>query len=233
MMNEDGKTEQKLQKWLASAKRFGDGKSNINAFLDDYAYTIEAFISLYEATFDEKWIYAAKKLADYVLSHFNDSDSQMFFYTSDIDDPLITRKIDFSDNVTPSSNSSFAIGLIKLSKFFFEEGYEELASKLINSIKQSALKNPSFHAYWLTAAMYLAYPYYEVGIIGDESFDKRNLLVKEYFPNIVMFGSREGGSLDVLKERFVKGKTLIYICENGTCQLPVEEVGKAVVHLKK
>jgi len=188
---------------------------------------------LYEATFDEKWIYTAKKLADYVITHFKENESDFFFYTSDIDEPLIARKIDFSDNVTPSSNSSFAIGLIKLSKFFFEEGYEELASKIVNSIKQSALKNPSFHAYWLTAAMYLVYPYYEVGIIGDECFAKRKLLAKEYLPNIIMFGTGASGTLDVLKDRFVKGKTLIYICEKGTCQLPVEEVGKAIVQLKK
>ena len=223
MMNEEGRLN----------RNYKHGKSNINAFLDDYAYTIEALISLYEATFDEKWIYAAKKLADYVLIHFQDSDSPLFFYTSDIDDPLITRKIDFSDNVTPSSNSSFAIGLIKLSKFFFNENYEEIAVTLISSIKQSAIKNPSFHTYWLTAAIYLAYPYYEVGIIGADCFDKRNLLVKEYLPNVILCGTEASATLEVLKGRFIEGKTLIYICEKGTCQLPVEEVGKSVTQLKK
>ena len=87
-------------------RNYKNGKSTINAFLDDYSYTIEAFISLYEATFDEKWIYAAKKIADYSIEHFEDEQSGMFFFTSNIDDPLITRRIDFSDNVTPSSNSS-------------------------------------------------------------------------------------------------------------------------------
>jgi uncharacterized protein YyaL (SSP411 family) len=223
MMTEEGRLN----------RNYKNGKSNINAFLDDYAYTIEAFISLYEATFDEKWIYAAKKLADYVLLHFNNSDSPMFFYTSDIDDPLLTRKIDFSDNVAPSSNSLLAVGLIELSKFFFEAGYEERTSKLVNSIKQSVIKNPTFHAYWLTAAMDLVYPYYEVEIVGSECFEKRNLLAKEYLPNTVLFGSQESGTLDILKERFVKGKTLIYICEKGACQLPVEEVENAILQLKK
>ena len=218
---------------LKKLKNYKNGKSTINAFLDDYAYTIEAFISLYEATFDEKWIYAAKKLADYVILHFNDSDSKMFFYTSDTDKALITRKIDFSDNVVPSSNSSFAVGLIKLSKFFFNDNYGELGFHLVNSIKQSIIKNPTFNSYWLTAAAYLTYPYYEVGIVGSECFKKRNDLEKEYLPNIVLFGSTEKGKLDVLKDRYVKGKTLIYICENGACQLPVEEVGNAISQLRK
>jgi uncharacterized protein YyaL (SSP411 family) len=223
MMNEDGRLN----------RNYKNGKSNINAFLDDYAYTIEAFISLYEGTFDEKWIYSAKKLADYVILHFSGKNSPMFFYTSDIDEALITRKIDFSDNVTPSSNSSLAAGLIKLFKFSIAEGYEEIAIELATSIKQSALKNPSFHACWLTAVMYLSYPFYEVGIVGSECFEKRKLLVKDYFPNLVLFGSQDSGALDVLKDRYVNGKTLIYVCEKGACKLPMEEVGNAVAQLKK
>jgi len=81
--------------------------------------------------------------------------------------------------------------------------------------------------------MYLSYPFYEVGIVGSESLKKRKLIVIDYFPNIVLFGSQNGGTLDVLKDRYVKGKTLIYVCEKGACQLPVEDVGKARSQLKK
>ncbi|MEJ2103486.1 MAG: thioredoxin domain-containing protein [Ignavibacteriaceae bacterium] len=210
-----------------------NGKSTINAFLDDYAYTIEAFISLYEATFDEKWIYSAKKIVDYVINHFSDSQSLMFFYTSDIDDLLIARKIDFSDNVTPSSNSSFAVGLIKLSKIFVDERLEEKALKLVKAMKQTAIKNPTFHSYWLLAASYFVYPFYEVGIVGSECFEKRNELIREYLPNIVLFGSREEGNLEMLKDRFFKNKTLIYVCEKGACQLPEYKSELAMKKIKK
>ncbi len=118
-------------------RNFKLGKSSINAFLDDYAFAIEAFIKLYEATFDETWLFKAKSLADYALQHFNDSESGFFFFTSDEDDPLIARKIDFSDNVTPSSNSSLAAGLFKLSKYFYNEDYETIAKKMILLMKES------------------------------------------------------------------------------------------------
>jgi len=218
MMNEDGRLN----------RNYKNGKSNINAFLDDYSYTIEAFISLYEVTFDEKWIYAAKKLSDYVIAHFKENESDFFFYTSDLDEPLIARKIDFSDNVTPSSNSSLALGLFKLSRFFFNESYEKLVNNLVKAIKQSALSNPTFHSYWLTGAVNLSFPFYEVGIIGNGSFEVRNLLLKKFLPNIVLFGSKQGGTLNILKDRLVEGKTLIYVCENRTCQLPVEETEGAL-----
>ena len=214
-------------------RNFKNGKSTINAFLDDYAYIIEAFIALYEATFDEKWINAAKKLVDYVFLHFSNPDSPLFYYTSDIDDPLIARKADFSDNVTPSSNSSFAIGLIKFSKIFVNENYEERAVKLISAMKQTSIQNPTFHSYWLLAASYFVYPFYEVGIVGSKCFKNRNELAKEFIPNIVLFGSREEGNLAILKERFVKGKTLIYVCEKGTCQLPEEKIESVINKLKQ
>ena len=212
-------------------RNYKNGKSTINAFLDDYAYSIEGLISLYESTFDEKWIYSAKKLADYTIKHFIDKESGMFFFTSDLDDPLIARKIDYSDNVTPSSNSSMAIGFFKLSKYFFNEGYEKITSKLFKVMKDAVLKNPAFHSNWLIAASHQVFPYYEVGITGGETIKKRKQIAKEYLPNIVVFGTEKNGTLQILKDRFVEGKTLIYICENRICQLPVEEVSEALKRL--
>ena len=83
------------------------------------------------------------------------------------------------------------------------------------------------------AASYFIYPFYEVGIVGSECFKKRNELAKKFLPNIVLFGSSEEENLVILKERFVEGKTLIYICEKGVCQLPVEDVGNAIVKLEE
>jgi uncharacterized protein YyaL (SSP411 family) len=209
-------------------RNYKNEKTTINAFLDDYSYTIEAFISLYEATFNEKWIYASKKLADYVIAHFKENESDFFFYTSDIDEPLIARKIDFSDNVTPSSNSSLASGLFKLSRFFYNDIYEESAINLLKAIKNYAVMNPTFHSYWLTAAVNLAFPFYEVGIVGDNFKNERNEISKMFLPNIILFGGENEDSLEILKSRFIAGKTLIYICENRVCQLPLENLEKAV-----
>ena len=181
--------------------------------------------------YGKKWIYSAKNLADYTIKHFADEKSGMFFFTSDIDDPLIARRIDISDNVTPSSNSSMTTGLFKLSKYFFNEGYEEISSKLINVMKDAILKNPAFHSNWLIVASHQVFPYYEIGITGGETINKRKQIAKEYLPNIAVFGTEKKGTLAILKDRFVEGKTLIYICENRVSQLPVEEVSEALKQL--
>lgn len=77
-------------------------------FFDDYAFTIDALITLYQSTFDEEWLLLSKNLTEYVFKHFSDEHSPMFFYTSDDDPKLITRKIELSDNVIPASNAVMA-----------------------------------------------------------------------------------------------------------------------------
>ncbi len=223
MMNEDGRLN----------RNYKNGKSTINAFLDDYSYTIEAFISLYEVSFDEKWIYAAKKLADYVIAHFKENEADFFFYTSDIDEPLIARKIDFSDNVTPSSNSSLAMGLLKLSRFFYNQPYETLTNEMIKAVKRSAMMNPTFYSYWLSVATKLSFPFYELGIVGDNYEKRREKIDRMFLPNIILFGGKGESDLEILNDRFLIGKTLFYVCENRVCQLPVEDSNKAIEQILK
>jgi len=223
MMSDDGRLD----------RNFKNGKGTINAFLDDYSYTIEAFISLYEITFDEKWIFAAKKLADYLITHFKEDDTDFFFYTSDIDAPLIARKIDFSDNVTPSSNSSLAMGLLKLSRFFYNQPYEALTNEMIKAVKQSAMMNPTFYSYWLSTATNLAFPFYELGIVGDNYEQERGKIDRMFLPNVVVFGGKGDNNLEILKNRYSEGKTLFYVCENRVCQLPVEDPNEAIEQILK
>ena len=73
-------------------RNYKNGKPSINALLDDYAFTIAAFVELYQATFDEKWLNEANKLMGYTLEHFFDKASEMFFYTHHHYADLIAQK---------------------------------------------------------------------------------------------------------------------------------------------
>ena len=105
------------------------GKASINGFLDDYSYMAEALIALYEATFEEKWLLEAQRLTEYALEHFGDENTEMLFYTSDLDDPLLTRSRETDDNVIPSSNSSMARVLFMLGTYFYQNEWIEAISK--------------------------------------------------------------------------------------------------------
>ncbi|MEZ5146102.1 MAG: thioredoxin domain-containing protein [Bacteroidales bacterium] len=79
-------------------RNYKNGKATIPGFLDDYSFTIEAFVALYEVTFDEKWIQHGRQLTDYTLEHFFDPESGLFYYTSDQHTDIVSRKIDVLDN---------------------------------------------------------------------------------------------------------------------------------------
>jgi len=67
----------------------------------------DAYVSLYEATFNETWLSAAKQLADYAFDHFFDADRSMFYFTSNQDADLIARKMEIEDNVIPASKLNY------------------------------------------------------------------------------------------------------------------------------
>ncbi len=217
MMEEDGQLY----------RNFKNGKRNINAFLDDYSLTIEAFIGLYESTFDEQWLYDAKKLTDYAIKHFKDEKSGLFYYTSDLDDSLIARKMELSDNVIPASNSSLAKGLFKLANYFYKKDYKDIAKNMLSKMKSNFLSNPLYHSNWGILMSDFVYPYYEVAIVGDDFNNKRVEFVKKFHPNILLLGGKDEGTLELLEQKLVRNKTMIYVCEDKNCKLPVEDVTKA------
>ncbi len=80
-------------------------------------------LAVYEVTFDESWINISKELTDYAITHFYDDETKMFFYTSDIDPPLVARKMELADNVIASSNSIMARVLNRLGEMAYDERY--------------------------------------------------------------------------------------------------------------
>jgi uncharacterized protein YyaL (SSP411 family) len=87
---------------------YKNGKARINGYLEDYCFFMEALMSLYEITFDEKYLGEARKMEEYVTKHFYDESTSMYFFTSNLDKELIARKKEIHDNVIPASNSSMA-----------------------------------------------------------------------------------------------------------------------------
>ncbi len=51
------------------------------AFLDDYAFLIQALIQLQEITAEKKWLLKAKTLTELVVENFSESETGFFFYT--------------------------------------------------------------------------------------------------------------------------------------------------------
>lgn len=207
---------------------YKNGHKSINAFLDDYAFTISSYISLYQVTFEEDWLYSANKLCSYVIDHFHDDAGNMFYYTSNIDPKLIARKIELTDNVIPSANSEMAKNLYLLGTYYYNEDYIRMAEKMLNNVKQQALNGGAYFANWDILLAWFANDLFEVVITGTEAIKVLKEFNKHYLPDTLFLGGKSEGDLILMKNKFVKGQTTIYVCRGKQCQLPTRDINEAL-----
>ncbi len=209
-------------------RNFKNKKSSINAYMIDYATVIDAFISLYEVTLDEKWLQNAKNLTNYTFDHFYDDKSNMFFFTSNEDKGLIARKIEVDDDVISSSNSIMANNLFKLGHYFSNPTYAKNANQMLHNVKGKISEYGGRASNWLFLyANYLG-DFYEVAIVGDDAKQKLKEINQKYIPNKLIVGSTTDSKMPLLEYKYKKGVTTIYVCIDGACQLPVNETAKAL-----
>jgi hypothetical protein len=212
-------------------RNYKNGRVTISGFLDDYSFTCEALLALYEVTFDEAWLQLAANIGNYVVQHFYNISTGMFFYTSVNDEPLIARKTETSDNVIPSSNSSMAKVLFVLGTLLDNNDYKQKARRALQNIQDNVIQHPSFYANWAMLADWFANAPYEVAIVGSNAETLRRELSQHFLPNAVILGSTSQSQLPLLQGKYLQGQSLIYVCYNKTCQLPVPAVAEALVQM--
>jgi len=200
------------------------------AFLDDYANVAEAFIALYEATFDISWLTKARQLADYAIGKFYDEQEGMFFYTAADDEQLIARKCEIMDGVIPASNSVMARNLKKLGLYFEDESYHNIAAQLLRNIMPYMPKYGSAYSNWATLLLEEIFGIYEIAVTGPKAAQLRQEMEQNYIPNKIMLGGNEE-NLPLLQNR-INDRSLIYICKDRTCGLPAENIEAALKQIR-
>lgn len=223
-----------LQSDYRLLRNYKDGQAKINAFLDDYAMLIEAFLQLYQVTFDVTWLHDAEKLLKYTINHFYDSDAHFFNYTSDLDPPLIARKKEIADNVIPGSNSVMARNLHYMGKILASDRYVHLSDSMLYNMIQpiTSTGQTGFYSNWALLYLEKLQPTFEVAVVGKDALKKSTELQATFLPNSLYVGGETEGSLQLLQDKLQDGRTMIYVCQNKVCQFPVEEVAKALSQIK-
>ena len=210
---------------------YKDGNVSTEAFLDDYALLADAYIGLYEVTFDLHWLELCQLLTGYVWYHFADAETHLFFYTSDQAENLIARKHEISDNVIPASNSVFAHVLFKLGILLEKTDYTQMATEMLFKVRGEIVRQGVYYANWTMLLGKMVYPFYEVAILGDNALPVNLEIQKKYLPTAVFAGGITE-HLPLLQNRLVDQKTVIYVCENKTCNSPVYSAEDALELMK-
>ncbi|MGC4102384.1 thioredoxin domain-containing protein [Ferruginibacter sp.] len=207
-------------------RSYNDKGTSIDGFLDDYAWTAAAFIKLYEVSFDKHWLQLSKTITDYAIENFLNKKTGLFYYTEGQQE-LVIRKTEIADNIIPSSNAVMAKVLYKLGTIYADSVYTVMGVQMYNSVAERVKKLARFHTEWCSVAGLLSAKPYEIVIMGKEAIEKNKILQQSFLPTSTIMGSMVKDSFQLLKDKFVSGKTIIYVCTDKICKRPEEDPVKA------
>lgn len=225
--------EKMMDKDGSLLRNYKDGKASINAFLDDYAFTIQAFIDLYEITMNEEYLGYSISLLKHCETNFNDEKSELFYYTSSKDPELITRKKEIADNVIASSNSAMANNLYRLGKLYDNADYQLRAEKMLAYVRNKLPKYGYYYSNWSGLLIDLNYGMIELAIMGDNAEKYLMEIDNNYLPSCLRMASTNISKLPLLENKMISDQTTIYVCRNKVCDLPVQEVDQAINQIRK
>jgi hypothetical protein len=212
---------------------YKEGKATIPAFLDDYAYLIEAHICLQEVTGDPSYLVRAKELANWVITNFSEEDAGYFYYTASTQDDVIVRKREVYDGAIPSGNSVMAANLLYLGTIFDLPDWKKRAARNATGLKGMVTRYPGSFGVWATLVNALSYQLNEIVLAGSFSEQKHREFLAKGIPNrVFQISSVTHTDFPLLRNKPVQGPPQFFLCRDYTCQQPVKEVAELLDLLK-
>ncbi len=224
------------------------GVAKLDAYLDDYASLANSLVSLYEASFNERWIDEAVALLDVVLDQFADPAGGGFFYTAADHEQLITRTKELTDSSTPSGNALAATSLLRLGKLLGRTDYLEAAAQTLASAVPLLERAPMAAGQMLLALDRYLGASHELVLVGDLSRDDTKDAIaavqRRFLPRAVI-AARDSSSADVSATRSARldelfagkhstdGQPVLYVCQNFLCQEPAQGLDAIEASLAK
>ena len=223
--------QEQFEKHRVLQRVFKDGKSKLNAYLDDYAYLANAVIDMFEITGKQNYLNFAIKLSDHLIEHFWDDRNSNFFFTADDHEKLIIRPKSNYDLSMPSGNSVAVNTLLRLYHITREEKFHKISQKILESQATMAAENPFAFGYMLNVLYLEIQKPTEITILNSQNSQIISTLSKKFLPESIMVIINDNDELDALsKFSFFAGKefptdqTNVFVCKNFSCSLPLTNI---------
>jgi uncharacterized protein YyaL (SSP411 family) len=208
----------------------------LNGYLEDYAYLIGALVSVYETTFEPRWVESALDLARVMVEQFWDEAEGGFWYTGRDHERLIARSKDPHDNATPSGNAMAVTALLRLAKLTGRADLRDKAERTLRLFRGLMEASPMAAAQMLIAYDFDLGPVKEFAVVGDPAADQTRQVLRMirsgFRPHkvLALTSPADAGAdavVPLLAGKTAAGGVTTYICENFTCAAPL--VGAAAV----
>jgi uncharacterized protein YyaL (SSP411 family) len=206
------------------------GRAKLDAYLEDYAATVNGLLSLYAATGTPRWFTEARRLADALVARFWDDAIEGFFDTARDHEALIGRPRELTDGATPSGASLAAEALLRLAAYTGEAAYRDKAAQVVRPLAATAAERPEGFGHLLGALDDLIGPLREIALIGTPGEPGMAALAQavnaRYLPRAVLATAdptdqEAMNAVPLLRDRpALNGQATAYVCEGFTCLAP-------------
>jgi uncharacterized protein len=215
-----------------------EGKARHNGYLEDYAALILGLLGLYASDPHPRWYQWAKRLTEDMLAHFQDPQGG-FFDTRDDHETLLTRPKDLQDNAVPSGSSLAVMALLQMAAYEGRTDWRDIAEQAIGPVMAAALRYPTAFGKWLSAMDFVVGPVKEVVILGDLHDPQTQALAETvwsvYRPRLVAalsdYPPSEEAPALLMDRQMLKGQPTAFVCQNFTCQQPVNDPHRLLVQM--
>jgi len=202
-----------------------DGRSHLNAYLDDYAFLLRALLELMQGDFQMADLNWARELADVLIEQFEDRERGGFFFVSHDHERLIQRAKIGHDNATPSGNGVAALALAQLGHLIGEPRYLEAAERTVRAFAPAIDRHASAHASLCVAlGAQLEPPTIVILRGGPDVAAWQRKLAQLYLPDalVVAVPPRASGLPPAL-DKPVSAGVNAWVCRGVSCLAPISD----------
>jgi uncharacterized protein YyaL (SSP411 family) len=211
---------------LATCK---DGKAHLMAYLDDYAYLLDAVLTLLQTRWRSSDLHFAVQLAEVLLQHFEDKDAGGFWFVADDHENLIQRPKTYTDEAIPSGNGVAAFALARLGYLLAETRYLDAAERTLKNGAAGMSESPYSHCSLLKSLEEYLFVPQTIIIRGTEREGRewQEALNQDYAPRqqVFMIPADEEDLPAALESKQAMDMTVAYICEGMACLQPCTDLG--------
>jgi len=213
---------------------YKDGNAHLMAYLDDYAYLLDALLELLQTRWARPDLDLAVALAEALLTHFADPEGG-FYFTAHDHEPLIHRPKPLGDDSMPSGNGVAAHALLRLGHLLGETRYREAAERTLRLAGPHLRQYPQAHAALLIALEEWLFPGTSLVIRADPADLEawRTAIPNGLAPRrlVLLVPAGEQDLPGLLGERPGRPGGVAYLCSGTHCAPPLttpEALGQAL-----
>jgi len=214
-------------------RTYKDGKAKLQGYLEDYSYFGVALLDVFEVNPELKYLERAQEIANYLVEHFWDSKTNSFYMTADDHEKLIIRPKSNYDLSLPSGNSVAANLLLRLFHLTQEKKFLEISTKIMENQAQMAAENPFGFGHLLnTVFMYIQKPR-EITVLNSQNKEIVDSLTNGFMPESILVTVQNENQLNKISKlpffegkQFQNDKTIVFVCKDFTCSLPLETISE-------